>query len=166
MKLSVSDGIEKLEQALGALAGQSGKAAKRVLYDGAKVLHQAIQDATEKLTLDEYPFTPGKDPLRVISRKDREDLAQCVGFSPILNEEDGTYSVSVSFDGYITRTEPKFPKGVPAAMIARSIESGSSVRAKKPFVRPAVRKVTDAVNQAMQETFDQTVAYYMEHPDK
>lgn len=151
------DGMEDFLDELGRIGAKSAGIAKKCAYSGAAVMADAVRVWTKALPLDSNGhFVKGTDPLHVITDQDREDLAACVGVSGI--ESDGmTTTVSVSFDGYITRAEKKFPNGVPAAMIARSIESGSSVRAKRPFVRPAVRAASKEVLAAMRQTMGECI---------
>lgn len=152
-----TEGLEEFVAELNKLAAATPGVTKKCLYDGARVLADGIREAVKGLPLDpDGHFTPVKDPLRTITAKDREDLAEAVGISKI--ESGASSSVSVSFAGYISRTEEKFPKGVPAALIARSIEKGTSVRAKKPFLRPAIKKNKDAVLDAMQATMAESLA--------
>lgn len=155
-----TDGLDEFVQQLQALGQRTQGIAKACVYDGAAVLKDAIVEGVNNFPVHQGGYTPGKTPLRVITEKDRDDLAACVGVSKI--ESDGlATSVSVSFDGYISRTEKKYPNGVPAAMIARSLEKGSSVRAKKPFVRPAVKKAKEAVLSAMQQALAERIGQTM-----
>lgn len=160
MATFTTDGADEFLRQLNSLAGKTPGAAKRALYDGAGVMADQLRDATSRLPVDANPFTPGRDPLRVITAEDLADLMGCLGISRIESGSDGS-SVSVSFDGYIRRAEPKYPGGVPAPLIARSIEKGSSVRAKNPFVRQAVNRAKDAVLAAMQASLDESIDYTM-----
>lgn len=149
-------GAEALANELQKLGENTSGVAKKCAYDGARAVTDAVAAAVKSLPLDENGFKPGTDPLRIITMQDRRDLEKCLGISRIENDGFST-TVSVSFDGYLSRKEDNFPKGVPAAMVARSIESGSSVRAKKPFMRVTLRKVTDTVLDVMKQTFDESV---------
>lgn len=151
-----TDGMDDFLAQLGALGERATGIGKKACYDGMAVMADAVQASTGQLPLDTYPFTPVSDPLRVITEQDRRDLADCLGISRI-ETDGGVITVSLSFDGYISRTEPRFPNGVPAALIARSLESGSSVRAKNPFIRSAVNRAREAVAQAMQASVDASI---------
>lgn len=148
-----TDGMDDFLAELTALADRADRAAKRTVYGGAGTLAEAIRQATLQLPLDDDPTRPYSGPLRVITADDRQDLADCVGLSKMDSDADGV-SISASYDGYIRRTERDYPNGVPAAMIVRSIESGSSVRQKNPFFRRAVNGAKDAVFASMQTEFD------------
>lgn len=157
-----TEGLDDFMKQLNALGSHTTGTTKRCIYDGAAVLAEAVVTGVGGLPVDESQFTPGTDPLRVMTAADKADLAASVGISRI-EATGGTGTVSVSFDGYISRTEPKYPGGVPAALIARSIEKGTSVRAKNPFVRRAVNAAKQTVPAAMQASLDESVAYTLEH---
>ena len=52
----------------------------------------------------------------------------------------------------------KYPKGQPNVLLARSIESGSSIAKKRPFVAPAVRKTKKAAEETMAKIIDEESA--------
>lgn len=58
-------------------------------------------------------------------------------------------NVKLGFDGYNGMKTKKYPKGQPNVLLARSIESGSSIAKKRPFVAPAVRKTKKAAEETM-----------------
>lgn len=151
------EGMDEFVRSLTAIGRHTAGVARKCAYDGAALLRGELEESVKALPLDTDGFTVGTDPLRVITERDRADLAACAGISKIESDGLGT-SVSVSFDGYISRTEKDFPKGVPAALIARSIESGSSVRAKRPFMRMTVKNSSERVLSAMQETMTESIA--------
>ena len=150
-------GLDEFVETLNMIGEKTGGVSKKCAYDGARLMADGIKEKVEQLPIDSDGFTVGTDPLNVITAQDRADLAACVGISRIENNGMAT-TVSVSFDGYISRTERKYPNGVPAALIARSLEKGTSVRAKKPFLRPAVNAKKAAALAAMQETMAESIA--------
>ena len=152
------EGLQEFMDGLTAIGEHAGGIAKKCAFDGARVVADGIAEKVCELPIDSNGgFTKGTDPLNVITARDRTDLAACLGVSKIENDGMST-SVSISFNGYISRTERKYPNGVPAALIARSIEKGTSVRAKKPFLRPAIKSNQQAALAAMQKTMDESVA--------
>lgn len=150
-------GLDEFVEGLNAIGEHAGGIAKKCAYDGARSLADGIAEKIQQLPVDSNGFTVGTDPLNIITTRDRDDLAACLGVSSIENDGMST-SVSVSFKGYISRTERKYPSGVPAALIARSIEKGTSVRAKKPFLRPAINSKKSAALSAMQKTMADSLA--------
>lgn len=73
-----------------------------------------------------------------LTKSQKDGLLDGFGIAPMEND-NGYWNVKLGFDGYNSTKTHKYPQGQPNAMIARSVESGSSVRNKTPFVRPAVR---------------------------
>lgn len=86
-----------------------------------------------------------------IAKSQREDLANSLGITPIEKDADGFWNAKIGFDGYGSITTNKYPNGLPNQLVARSIESGSSVRQKHPFVAPAVRTKRKAARAAMEK---------------
>lgn len=113
----------------------------------------AIREATAALPVDDNPKRPfNGTPLAVISTEDKEDLLNSIGIAKFRRDAD-VVETKVSFSGY-TRREEKRLGPVPLPMIARSIESGSSVRAKFPFCRNAAKTAKPKVIAAMQAEID------------
>ena len=155
MSAGVDEEVAKLEKFADHARGLIGYA----LYGGAAVAVAAMAEAVGALPVDDTPGRPFNGPLNVITTQDKADLAASIGIAKFYDTEDGR-GTSVGFDGYGSRTEPKYPGGVPLQMIARSIESGSSVRRKNPFVRRAERASKAAVLAAMQASADEYVSKY------
>lgn len=93
---------------------------------------------------------------------EKKDLLDSLGVTPARRDRNGFVNVKVGFDGYGSFKSDAYPDGLPNAMVARSVESGSSVREKTPFVRPAVnatRKEAEAemdrvVRQELENIFE------------
>ena len=83
-----------------------------------------------------------------MTAKLKEELRDSFGIAP-MQEGDGGVNVVMGFKGYSKVKTRKYPNGLPIQMIARSIESGSSVRQKRPFFRPAVNAAKSAALAAM-----------------
>lgn len=161
-----TDGMETFLQALNAVGEKAEGAAKRCVYSAAAEVKNALEEEIRSLPLDDREhFIPGRDPLRVISEQDRADMIDCIGISGIRKEADGTIQNAVSFDGYISRKEDKYPAGVPAALIARSLQIGTSVRAKDRFITRAVAKARKKAPEAMQAALDEAISYTLTHTD-
>jgi hypothetical protein len=69
--------------------------------------------------------------------------------------------VKLGFAGYNSTITDKYPNGQPNSMIARSLQSGTSFRARIPFVDNAVSAKKSACEQKMIETFDKVLAKEM-----
>lgn len=77
-----------------------------------------------------------------------------------MKKSNGVIEVHIGFDGYnrtiSTRSVQKKWKNKHQAnaMIARSVESGTSWMKKHPFIAPAVRKSQDKAIEAMQTEYE------------
>lgn len=145
-------GTDELAEMLDNLAENTNAVAHQILYAGAGVVADAVTAATNTLPTEEPHATARANNARqynVITDAERDELAKHVYIGRHKRDSEDI-STMVTFTGYMTRKEKKFPQGVPAALIARSIESGSSVRRKHPFVRRAVNAVKDQVQAAME----------------
>ena len=65
------------------------------------------------------------------------------------------YNVKVGFNGYNKVVTKQFPKGQPNVLVARGVESGSSMTIKTPFIRPAVNRVKREAELAMKEAAEE-----------
>lgn len=132
-----------------------GKSWKKIssfsLYDGAAVVAEAVVQGIQALPEEPDRGAPWGRPYNVITPGDKAALAEAVGIAKFTHSGDSVHT-AVGIGGYGGHTEPKWPDGVPIPLIARSIESGSSVRSKHPFFRKAVTSSKGAAVAKMAET--------------
>ena len=83
------------------------------------------------------------------------DLLDSLGTTPVGVDKNGVYNAKVGFSGYDR-------KGVPNALKARAMESGTSRQPKKPFVRPAVNRAKKRVLEEMGRSIDMDLKIYAE----
>ena len=157
-------GVEELNNKISALGENAEAIAKAGLFAGAGAVADALRQAVNTIPVDTDETHPFSDPLYVITQDDREDLANAVGIAHFETAK-GKVTTSISFNGYARRTEKKFPNGVPLPMIARSIESGSSVRKKYPFVRRTANRVRQAAQEATVNGADAKIHEIVEEVD-
>jgi GGDEF domain-containing protein len=143
-------GGEEFSALLNNLAGdQVITVMKSACYSGVGVLADAIKSEIRNLPEEDGYMRPGKKR-NVIGKHDKRKLEEKLGVSHIEATGDKA-TVAVSFAGYNDRPTKKYPNGVPIPLIARSIESGSSVRQKNPFIR---RAFNNAQTQAQEAAID------------
>lgn len=146
--IKVSKGLEDVANML-VNVNKAGEAiAKMATYEGAKVIADGIRASIRDLPVDKPRWLEGGDQYAVLVEQDKEDLANALGIAEIRKDEDGVRTV-IGFAGYGRHKTKKYSKGLPMPMIARAIESGSSVRRKHPFIRPVVRSKKKEVQEAM-----------------
>lgn len=145
-------GLDAYELKLSKLAAGTEKIAGKAIYKGAGIVADEI-----KRNLQGVPEETGKPPkgklARGLSPAQKRGLEESFGITD-MDLKDGYYNVKLGFDGYNSIVTKKYPRGQPNQMIARSTESGSSVREKHPFVRTAVRKTRIAAVKAIGEVVD------------
>ena len=97
--------------------------AKKCVYAGAKVIADEIRNRLES-----------NDTLK---EDQLQDLLDSLGIAPIKTDSDGNVTTKIGFKGYGRKPTKKYPFGLPNQMMARAVESGTSFRPKRPFVRTA-----------------------------
>lgn len=131
---------------------------------GAKPVADEIRERLERLPEDEHRRgrMPDGEVYHGIPPGEKADLLESLGVTPVGRDRKGFVNVKVGFDGYGSFKSDAYPQGLPNQMVARAVESGSSVRQKTPFVRPAVnasRKravaaMDDVVRDRMEKIFN------------
>lgn len=130
--------------------GVLGKAVKA----GAAIVADQIRANLEALPEEGFRRLRYGEIFEAVPKGQKKDLADSFGLTPLSRDRDGNLNTKVGFDGYGSDTTPKYPQGIPNQLLARTIESGSSVRAKIPFVRPAVTKTRKQAVAKMQEVLE------------
>lgn len=134
-KMSVH-GFKELEVQVSKLGTASVSIGKKAVRAGAGVLADQVRKNLEK-NLQGSEYSEG-------------DLLESFGVSPADIDKNGAINASVGFTGYDR-------KGVPNALKARAMESGTSQQRKKPFMRPAINSTKDKVEKTMQDTIDNEI---------
>lgn len=144
--------------------GKKGKTiAEKAVCAGAAIVADAVRANIDALPAvkDEWGVIAYNNnwsaPLTETAKKGLQDG---FGISP-MGSEDGMLNVKLGFDGYNGMKTKKYPKGQPNVLLARSIESGSSIAKKRPFVAPAVRKTKKAAEETMAKIIDEESAKIM-----
>ena len=86
----------------------------------------------------------------------KEGLRQSIGIASLRND-GGFWNVKIGFDGYNGLKTKTWPQGQPNAMVARSVESGTSWMQKQPFMRKAEQSSRSACEKAMSEAVDKEI---------
>ena len=144
--------LQKIGEDTEELCGQ-------VVYEMAAVVADEV-----KKNINALPAEPDTEALAAYQEKtdppitysQKKGLQEGFGISP-MQEANGYLNVKLGFDGYNSTKTRKYPKGQPNAMIARAIESGSSIRKKRPFIRPAVNKEKKKAIEKGQAVIDERI---------
>lgn len=160
------NGLEEYAERLAILFKDTEGVAKKAVYSGAEIVADSIKDGLKALTIQEGenglpPYVGNGEMLIGISRKQKQDLIDAFGLAPIEND-DGYIQTKAGVDGYGSIRTKKYPKGLPNALLMRSIESGSSFRKKNPIFRRAVNQSREKAVKKMGETIDEEIKKIME----
>lgn len=153
------EGLDEYLRQLEKINKETPELIGKVVYNMADIVADEVRAGIEALAampdaeaLGAYQKN-GQSPLTVSQKKGLEK-----GFGITrMEEENGYCHVKLGFTGYNETKTKKYPKGQPNVMIARALESGSSIRQKTPFVRPAVNRSKKAAEAKAQEIIDKEI---------
>ena len=152
-------GFDKLELQLSKLGNP--EIAKEVVQAGAQPIADQIRKNLEGLPEDKFRYLKKNEVFTGIPKQQKQDLLNSLGITPPDIDFDGNTNIKIGFDGYGKIPTKKYPKGVPNQLLARAVESGSSVRKKTPFVRKAVNKAKKLAEAEMQKKLDEHIEIIM-----
>ena len=150
------EGLEEFETQLLKLQSISPHCVGKAVYMGAKQIADAVKANIEALPIDNRTFVKEGQLLTGITEAQKAGLREGFGVAK-MQDENGYIHVKIGFDGYNSVTTKNYPQGQPNAMIARSVNSGTSFRQRIPFVDNAVQSQKAAAEKAMADTFDQVL---------
>ena len=161
MKMELK-GFDELEAKLEALGEKSDEIVKKSLYAGAGVIADSVKKSIESLPTEDARWLKDGERYNVCTSSQKEAMASRFGISHMEDKGDSV-DVLIGFDdaGYIGKPTKKFPKGMPVRMLARSINSGSSVRQKHPFFRIAVNNSKKAAVEKEKATASEEIQKIM-----
>ena len=133
---------------LSALADRSEEIVAAALKAGAAPVADRIR-ANLEANLKDQEYVGKREGVlfKKTYSKPTGALLKSFGITPVKKGADGWWTVKIGVEGYD-------PRGIPNALKARVMESGSSAIRKRPFVRPAVNATKKAAVAAMQDVID------------
>lgn len=157
----VGFGIEEYIAKLGHLVTETPGICKEAIYEGAKIVADSIKAGinglpVEKVTWQGQYKAEENRHQTAINATQKAGLIEGFGIAK-MKQEGGEINTSAGFHGYNKVHTKKYPNGQPNAMIARAVEGGTSFRAKRPFVGPAIRKSRSAAESKMKEIIEKRI---------
>lgn len=156
-----TQGLDKYVAQLERLGKKTDTVISEAVYEMAKVVADEVK--ANLIALSSVPDTEGlkafaSEPQQKIpiTKAQKWGLVHSFGIASLRNE-GGFIHVKIGFDGYNEVQTKTFPNGQPNALIARSIESGSSTREKTPFLRPALAAARKQAIEAARVKFDEAI---------
>ena len=139
------------EEKLKIVQGAAAQGAK-IVADICKDELQSLPTTSEGSALQAWK----KQETVSLTKRQKDGLIESMGLAPMQNDR-GFINTKLGFDGYNEVVTKKWPKGQPNQMIARSVESGSSVFKKNPFMRRTEKAAAAKAEKAMEKYFDEHV---------
>lgn len=127
----------------------------KAVYEGAGIVADAVKSAILSIPTDEAWGT-SSNPTSGPQMRQKQGLYHSLGITKMRND-NGFLNVKIGFSGYNEIKTRRWPQGQPNAMVARSIERGTSFMRANPFVKKAVSGVRQAVLAAMQRSINNSL---------
>ena len=149
-------GLNDYELMISRLSKDVDDIAGKAIYAGAGIVADAIKENIKALPIVRGYGTE-KDPLPGgVTAPQKAGLIDGMGISPM--QDDGGYlNVKIGFDGYNATKTEKYPQGQPNQLVAHGVESGTSWKQKKPFIRPAINASKSRAEAEMARILDQEI---------
>lgn len=128
----------------------------RSIYPGALVMANALKEATANLVTDDgkgAKHRAGSPKRRGPTPEQKQALIGSFGIAIIRKNVYG-YNVKAGWDGYNGIVTARWPKGQPNAMVARSVNAGTSFMSPQPFVDNTVRRMEQTTVTAIEKEFE------------
>lgn len=125
------------------------------IYKGAEVVANAIKKEINNIPV-EMEYSPSSGKKHGITSVQKAGLRDGFGIAK-LRDDSGFLNVKLGFDGYNGQKTKKYPNGQPNSVIARSLVSGTSFRAKNDFVGRALRGKKAQAEQVMSRKLDEEI---------
>lgn len=147
-------GLDEYSSKISKLGKDAPEIAKKVVMAGANPVADEIRENLISNIRD--PAYVGKGQGGLVKRnygKSTGDLLSAFGIAPPGVDSNGNTNTKIGFEGYDS-------KGVPNALKARAMESGTSTLRKRPFVRPAVNSTKKRAIKEMGKKLDEEMKIY------
>lgn len=169
-KWDVTKYAEQYLRQLDELGAKSKYMIGRAVYPAAGLVADAIAKNIGMIPIVKRGERGSPEhPLVGITAAQKQGLAEGFGISRMI-DDNGFYDVKLGFEGYNSQHLDSKHNGIKIihgkewtqwqanAMIARSLEAGTSFRKKQPFVAPAVRKTKKHAEEIIRKRLDEEIA--------
>lgn len=153
-------GLDKYSKQITALYNHSEEHIKKAAFQGAKEVADTV-----RAELAAVPYISDAAAIEAARKKEpsgisytqKQGLLDSLGLAKMENL-GGNINTKIGFEGYNDVKTKKFPNGQPNAMIARSLDSGSTATLRNAFMRRATSKSRKKAEKAMEKTLDEEIA--------
>lgn len=133
--------------------------AKRAIFEGAKVVAEEVKSQIGSIPEDKFRRLKEGERFEYATDAEKKGLLEGLGITKMEGDPIKGWNAKIGFDGYAEgtlKTKP-YPKGRPNAMLARALETGTTVNAKYPFMRRAVNRCRKTVVEAMDRQLNEDI---------
>ncbi len=156
-KFDLTRGFVAYELMLSQLSASTKDIAKEAVFEGAKIMADAIREEIENIPEVENNQHGTPDSLLYgITKEQKQGLLDGLGIAEMW-DDFGKISTKIGIAGYNSIITAKHKKGQPNPLIARSIISGTSFRKKYDFVSKAIKKASEKAEEKMAEVIEQKI---------
>jgi HK97 gp10 family phage protein len=156
----ISPAFENYLKELSRFEKDEPEIGKKIVTAGAQPVADEIRNQLNNLPDDTFRHLKKDEEFTGLPDIQWKDLSEGLGIAKADIDNSGNANTKVGFKGYGSHPTKKYPNGLPNALLARAVESGSSVRKKTPFVRPAVNKSKSKAIDEMQKTLENEIKIY------
>lgn len=146
-----SEGIDEFVNLCIFTDRQLANLIKRAIGKGGEVMGDAIGSVVRGLPVDDSSHHHSRRTS--ITSRQKDGLVESYGIARVREKRWG-WNVKIGFDGYNDIVTKRWPKGQPNAMVARSLNSGTSFLQKNPFMDTTVAANEAATVEAIEQEFD------------
>lgn len=149
-RLKVNPNLDKYTKKLEQLQLDTrDKIIGKAVYEGAGIVADAVRANINALATS-------NDFHEAVTPKQKAGLLAGLGISR-MKDENGFINVKIGFNGYNSIRNKRYPNGQPNALVARSLEKGTSTAPAQRFVAPAVKRAQASAENAMQEVVESEI---------
>lgn len=121
----------------------------KAVFEGAGIVADAVRANINGLATS-------TDFHKAVTPKQKAGLLAGLGISR-MKDEDGFVNVKLGFNGYNDVKNKRYPNGQPNALVARSLEKGTSTAPAQRFVAPAIKRAQNAAENAMKQVVESEI---------
>ena len=162
MAAIVVTGFEEYLDLLDTTERQARTMCGRAIHPGAKIVADECKKELEALRTDDDLFRISEKfgALRAgPTKRQKKALIESMGIAK-MRRTGGGWDVKLGFDGYNDIVSDRWPKGQPNAMIARSVNKGTSFMQRQPFMDHSVRISEKRCIEAIEDEFNKQLEKY------
>lgn len=127
----------------------------RSIYPGAGLAYKECRRRIENLRTDDHLFKFAEQygrKRRGLTTRQKQGLIESLGIAK-LRHVGGSLDVKLGFDGYNDIVSERWDKGQPNAMIARSVNNGTSFMEAQPFMDQTIEAIRHTAENKIEQQF-------------